>query len=913
MALGGAVVHPPGGLNGWVRTATLRAGPGRTPLGRWLVCCLLGSLLGGWGGDAWGGSSLSADIPAGPLSVTLAEFARQTGLQLVYVSDVAKDRTSHMVRAGTLPARALTELLAGTGLGYTFVNDRTVRIYVLEAAPEAPQKLAAEQAAILPSLEEVVVLASRGGEQVRDVPISLVVWSSDAMDMAGAKSLDQVAALTPSMEYDFDTAVGAGISTNLSIRGVNDAGGRSTTRIFVDDAPLHSLQSDFGEIRPLLFDVDRVEVIRGPQGALLGEGTEGGAVRLLLRQPSLTEFSGTAHVEAATTENGGPSYEAGAAAGGPIVRDLIGFRLSGWYRRDGGYVDHVDPLSGALVEASSNYSESKSGRVALSVAPADGVLITPSLSYQSVDLHDSPIFYQDLSNLDAGALRNGKLLRQPYDDSYTLASLNLSADLSFAHLTAVASYLHRSADTLVDYTNSYPNYFLGEFGPLPRYPVAYENAAGFTHELAVNAGTGEVRLRSPNPEARLTWMVGAFYSNVRQDDLQTLTNNAVYCPPASDGSSPQCFGQTDEQFKVGATIDSRIRATQIAGFGEADVRISSRLRASVGVRATVDESQQAKAYAGVTAPVPATQRDNPVAPRADLSYQADPGRLLYAAVAKGYRSAGIDAPSPFPCTTDVSVPFPADSVWSAELGTKNTLAGGRVHLELSAYYMRWENLHQLLFSRTNCTQVASEDDATSRGFDLALQAFATTHLRTELGVSYIDAHYSNTSYLSGAGANDHDYFVISRGDWLGTLPQVPSPWTATASIAYEIVLPRSVTANLQVQDIFHSHNPGTFFTRPTGEGCCLQPQPPPHPPPPWAWSVTEYPWADPATNVVNLRARFSGSNTDLSFYVNNALNSHPLLLGKTEGSTYGVVFGPPLVYGTTFRPRTVGVVLGMRF
>ena len=887
---------------GW--TMTPRVGRWQTPLGRWLVCCLLGCLLSGRGGEARSAPPLAADIAPGPVAGALADFARQTGLQLVYISEIAQGRTSSGTRAGTSPAQALIELLTGTGLGYTFVNDRTVRIYVLVATAETPRTHAVERpAAIAQPLEEVVVLASRGEERVSDVPVSLVVWSSEAMALAGAKSLEQVAALTPSVEYDFDTAVGAGISTNLSIRGMNDAGGRSTTRIFVDDAPLHSLQSDFGEVRPLLFDVDRVEVLRGPQGALLGEGTEGGAVRLLLHQPSLTEFSGEAHVEAATTENGGPSNEGGAAAGGPIVRDLMGFRVSAWYRRDGGYVDHVDPFTGAIVDADSNRSVSKSGRVALSVAPADSVLITPSLSYQSLRLNDSPVFYANLSNLDAGELRNGKLLRQPYDDSHALASLNLSADLSFAHLTAVGSYFRRSADTLVDYTNSYPNYFLGEFGPLPVYPVDYENAAGFTHELVVNAATGEVRLRSPNPEARLTWMAGAFYSNVRQDDLQTLVNKAVY------------FGQTDPQFNLGATIDSRIRATQIALFGEADFRISSRLRASIGLRATVDESQQTKAYTGLTIPVPAehapTQRDTPVAPRADLSYQASHRSLLYAAIAKGYRSAGIDPPSPFPCTTDVSIPFPADSVWSAEAGTKNALSDGKAQVAFSVYYMRWQKLHQLLFSRTNCTQVANEDDATSRGFDLTLQAFAPAHVRTELAVSYIDAHYSGTSYLSGAGTNGHDYFVVSKGDWLGALPQMPSPWTGTASIAYEIALPPGVMASLQVQDIFHSRNPGTFFTRPTAQGCCLQG--PPYPPSPWAWSVTGYPWADPATNVVNLRARISGSHVDVSFYVNNVLNSQPLLLGKTEGSSYGVVFGPPLVYGVTFRPRTVGVALGMHF
>ena len=398
-------------------------------------------------------------------------------------------------------------------------------------------------------------------------------------------------------------------------------------------------------------------------------------------------------------------------------------------------------------------------------------------------------------------------------------------------------------------------------------------------------------------------MAGAFYSNVRQDDLQTLVNKAVY------------FGQTDPQFNLGATIDSRIRDTQIALFGEADLRISSRLRASFGLRATMDESQQGKAYTGLTIPVPAehapTQRDTPVAPRADLSYQASHESLLYAALAKGYRSAGIDPPSPFPCTTDVSIRFPADSVWSAEVGTKSALSEGRAQLAFSAYYMRWEKLHQLLFSRTSCTQVANQDDATSRGFDLTLQARAPAHVRTELAVSYIDAHYSDTSYLSGAGTNGHDYFVVSKGDWLGALPQVPSPWTGTASIAYEIALPRGATASLQVQDIFHSHNPGTFFTRPTAQGCCRQE--PPYPPSPWAWSVTSYPSADAATNVVNLRARISGPQIDVSVYVNNVLNSQPLLLGKTEGSIYGVVFGPPLVYGVTLRPRTVGVALGMHF
>jgi len=221
------VSQTPSLCRGLVRTATLRVGGYRTPLGRLLVCGLLGILLACWERNARADPALSADIPAGPVAGALANFTRQTGLQLVYVSDIAKGRTSRGARVGTSPTQALTQLLAGTGLGYTFVNDRTVRIYVLAVAPETPRTLEKERAPRTEEpVEEVVVLASRGEEPVREVPISLAVWSSDAIAMTGAKNLQQVAAMTPAVEYDFDTAVGAGISTNLSIALRSSAGRR---------------------------------------------------------------------------------------------------------------------------------------------------------------------------------------------------------------------------------------------------------------------------------------------------------------------------------------------------------------------------------------------------------------------------------------------------------------------------------------------------------------------------------------------------------------------------------------------------------------------------------------------------------------------------------------------------------------
>jgi iron complex outermembrane recepter protein len=882
----------------------------RTAPARLLLCALLG-LSGAWSQPVRADAPLSADIPAQPVAEALADFARQTSLQLVYVSQIAAYRKSKGARAGQSPSEALTALLDGTGLTFEFLNARTVRIYAVGGVeapagsrnPSSDVRPAEHPVAAAPDmLEEVSVIGSRRGERQRNVPASIAVWTPEAIEWSGARSLEAIAVLTPGVEYDFDAAVGPGISTNLAIRGVDDAGGRSTTRLFVDGAPIHSPQSDFGEVRPLVFDLERVEILRGPQGTLLGEGAEGGAVRVVSNQPSLGSFSGQARSEIATTENGGFSYEAGLAAGGPLVPDVVGFRASAWYRRDGGYVDHVDPFSGALIEADSNWSLSKSARLALTVAPADAVRVTPSLSYQSVRLNDSPIFYVNLSNPDAEVLRNGKLLAQPADDSYYLATVNVAANLARAELTSVTSYFRRTAAALIDYTNSYPNYFLGQFGALPVYPLAYENAAGFTHSLAVSSWTQDLRLRSPQSDARVTWVVGVFYSDLRQQDLQTLVNSPVF------------FGESDPQFNLGSTIDSRIHETQAALFGAVDFKVSTQLTASLGVRYSRDDSQQTKSYGDLKVPVavtrPPKQSDAPVAPRFSLLYQVNDQHALYATVAEGYRSSGIDPPLPFPCTNDVSVPFGADSVWSYEAGTQNTFMDGQARLDLSAYFMRWNNYHQLLFSRTSCAQVETEDSATSRGLELTVQALVTANLKTELAVGHIDARFSDATYVSGAGSG-HDYFLVSRNDWIGTLPQVPSPWTVTGALQYDLALARGMIASLRLQDVLHSHNPGPFYTRPVAQGCCLQG--PPYPRAPWAWSVTEYPQADPTTNVVNFRARLSRSNVDISLFVDNLLNAHPLLLGKTEGSLYGVSLGPPLVYATTFRPRTAGLAVDVRF
>ena len=153
---------------------------------RFVLACLLGI----WTANAHSDTALSADIPAGPVADALANFAHQTGLQLVYVTQIAAGRTSKGARAGSQQSDALAQLLAGTGLGFAFINDRTVRIFVVSttesppppAVPGSPHVGVDETPGAPPAIiDEIVVLGARGQERVSDVPMSIAVWTADAM------------------------------------------------------------------------------------------------------------------------------------------------------------------------------------------------------------------------------------------------------------------------------------------------------------------------------------------------------------------------------------------------------------------------------------------------------------------------------------------------------------------------------------------------------------------------------------------------------------------------------------------------------------------------------------------------------------------------------------------------------------
>ncbi len=297
---------------------------------------------------------------------------------------------------------------------------------------------------------------------------------------------------------------------------------------------------------PKTFDLDRVEVLRGPQGTLFGAGSEGGTVRYILTQPSVTTASSYARSEVAYTANGQPSYEIGAAHGQPIIDGVLGFRASIWYRFDGGWINRVDASTGQTTDQDANRANTTAARFALLYQPTDNVKITPSIMYQYKRQHDLGTYWPAYSNPGQGQFNNATPERIPIPDQYYLPALKMQFD--FQHMTLISntSYYWRNEQDAYQGTGYDLAYFqsqswysvnsAGTCGPLSPpvtpaggcsyswYPLLDSHGIhtaqlGFPNYSTPNTITNqqrtwtqEFRLQSNDDSSKWTWTVGTFWS-----------------------------------------------------------------------------------------------------------------------------------------------------------------------------------------------------------------------------------------------------------------------------------------------------------------------------------------------------------------------------------------------------------------
>jgi outer membrane receptor protein involved in Fe transport len=821
---------------------------GMTSLRSLLLCCMWS--LGGVAGAAEPPRVLSQAIEPQPLASALEALGQQTGLMFIFVSSVAEAQQSKGAPAGLAPPAALAAVLEGTGLQYEFLNARTVRVFVASGKPlsvlaapandRAPRRAAPASAA----LEEVVVTGIRGNEPLNRVAIDMAVWTESAMESSGIKGISQIADLTPGLDFSFRSFVGGDFQTNLAIRGVAERHG-ATVGIYLDDTQIPPGYSvSYLRSFPVTLDLDRVEVLRGPQGTLLGDHTQGGAIRYVTNQPSLTDLTAMVRTEISATAHGGASYEAGSAVGGPVVEDLLGFRLSGWYRSDAGYVDRIDPLTAVTVEADANRYLTRSARAALTLAPADTVRISPALTYQSLNIHDTSSFDITLSDPSSGVLRNDSFQPQPFDNSFYLASLKVAAGLSGADLSAVTAYFEGNSTATLDASQG------------PGAVAAYYQAVKQS-ELSQ-----ELSFTSADPNARLTWLAGAFFSNNHNRISDRLVGMFAYFSPIP---APTDIGN-----------ETIIHKTSLEAFGDVSWKMTPHLTLSGGLR--VGHTR----FEGDTQLPPvfhAADADTWTAPRFVLSYQGTSQGLLYLSAAKGYGSGGVYYA--FTLGPDPPGAYTPDTLWSYEAGAKLNLNGGRVSLDGSIFHILWNNGPQADYYPHAENNGLVPGSAVSNGFDLAAQAFLTEHLLGRVDIAYTDARYTHTVVTYGT------FVTVRAGDAVG----LGSPWSLTSSLDRTFRLSSDLACTLRVEDAFHSHNPRSFYEE-NPESQYYQP----------GWRP------DPSINILNARATVRWSPFEVAAFVNNALNSQPSL-----GLALAPVAAVRGSWAHTVTPRTLGVSGTWRF
>ena len=419
------------------------------------------------------------------------------------------------------------------------------------AAQEATGGGAAPRAEVL---QEVVVTATRHEEELSKVPISVTALTQGDMDQKGIKDFLDIARFTPGVSID-NSATNA-----ISIRGISSSAGAGTTGIYIDDTPIQMRSVGFNpdDALPKTFDLERVEILRGPQGTLFGAGAEGGAVRYILSQPSVNTASSYLRSEVSYTEHGQPNYEVGIAAGQPIVDGTFGARVSVWYRWDGGWIDRVDPTTREVLEKNINRSGTLLARLAAVWQPAASFSLTPSILYQDLKKHDDSTYWPAYSDAGGGHFNTATPELVPNYDEYYLPALKMDWDLGKSQIIGNVSYFHRKQSTAYQgtvYDLSYYQTAGAYFGlPCVPTPAAVDTCPGpvplidgsgmhipsifgtsyATPNIMSNSQenyAAELRWQSSDESAKLHWTTGVFWQLAKQGSLEELRDpqiNAMY-------------------------------------------------------------------------------------------------------------------------------------------------------------------------------------------------------------------------------------------------------------------------------------------------------------------------------------------------------------------------------------------------
>jgi iron complex outermembrane receptor protein len=739
-------------------------------------------------------------------------------------------------------------------------------------------------------LQEIVVTAEKRESTVQKTPISITAISGSDLQAQGLSDMASVAQQVPGVSFKTS---GPG-QTEFEMRGLTSTGGESpTVGFYLDDAvltPAAMAQNGKTVIDPSLFDLNRVEVLRGPQGTLYGAGSMGGTIKLLTNQPDPKAFAANVEVIGSDTTNGGGfNHTENVMLNIPLMQDVAALRLVGTDKYIDGWIDRkvLNPfppeVNGSTARGDvagtpvaqdfqhSNTEHLQAGRATLLVQPTDRLSITLGFMHQSLT-QDGP------STIDSPPLTETHYqpfdVSEPFSDKFDLYTLTGKLNFDSFQLVSASAYWDRQQNQTQDISEAMQDYIGGFFGPPAAFP--YSSTATVTEGGSTFFGLGagsiteddytrqfseELRLASTG-SGPLQWLVGGYYSS-----FGATSHVFSFYPDTNDGFNAN-FGTTNL-----ADNHRKVDIDQYAAFGEVSYMLPDNLRASVGARYYQYHSNSVTSVSGVSAngtsnPLFGLAQNSGVTPKVDLAYIPDDNTTVYGTVSKGFRPGGPNSPIPVPpCASAAPTQFGPDSVWNYELGEKLRFFDSRISVNGAVYYEDWTNVQQQVAPSCGFKFTANAGKATVYGAELELAVVLMPGFVLSQNVGY--THATNSTTLPAAG-------VVS-GERLLDVPEV----TANTALSFKQPLANDMNFVSRLTNSYVSGIQDITFTRNSL----------------------------PAYDLVGLRAGVETGRWSAVLFADNLTNKMALL-GDTGALSANISI---LNRVATNQPRTIGVDLSFKF
>jgi len=674
------------------------------------------------------------------LAEALQLLVKEWEFQIIFSSELLANRKTQGAAGDLTMSEALSQLLHGTGLTYQYVDDRTVSIVPATqpqkkgpapagASPQASEysgqrgdrvqppsfwqrfRIAQADAAAAPSsaqqhpqsgrgseqnIDEVVVTARKREERLLDVPMAVTAFTGEALEKRGAADLGDFLQEAPGVNL-YDNVIGY----KVSIRGVSTSLGANENGYYLDELPFTGVTVPINpDVRA--WDLERVEVLRGPQGTLFGEGSMGGTVRILTRDPKFNDWQASALVNGSDTSGGGTNHGYKAMLNIPLVDDRLALRLNGTKEKFDGWID--DSVTGAK---NINTQDVTTYRAKLRLKATDR--LTLAASYWHFD-GEYP--------RDSGA----------DDDGIAGTGLALASQSKYKLYGATADYDFGPVRLFYSYANN--SFELAQSGPFL--------GGTLIGNIDIDVKSQELRLSSTG-QGPWAWTFGGYRREAQR----------------VDGFAFALFG-----IDSGSATD----ATSEALFGEATYSMSNvPIDLTLGLRGVREKLDGLETNAGIPGtPVDDTYKSTN--PRAIIAWRPTQDWRVYASAAKGYRSGQLQPSVSLALAGPLGIDLPAtlqdDSIWSYELGTKASLAEGRATVEAAVYRSKWKDVTvRIPLGTTSFNGLINSKGTDTQGVEASLTLQMTSAMRLNVGASYSDATFAGdvpgTGIRDGRPVDDH--------------------------------------------------------------------------------------------------------------------------------------------------------------